>query len=60
MGTKPLDVQGVLSELQGPPEPSKEFDRATRLGHMHLHEEGPVVRDPSQNALVLTSAGEPG
>ncbi len=36
MGTDPLDLKGVVSELNEHPEPAGEFDRATRLGHVHL------------------------
>jgi catechol 2,3-dioxygenase len=37
MGTEPLDVDGVLSELNGHDEAWNGLDPATVLGHMHLH-----------------------
>lgn len=36
MGTEPLDVRGVLRELENDKEPWQGLDRATALGHMHL------------------------
>lgn len=36
MGTEPLDLQGVLAELEKEPAPSAALDPGTRLGHVHL------------------------
>ena len=37
MATDPLDLQGVLAELGGPPIQPFQLDPATRMGHIHLH-----------------------
>jgi catechol 2,3-dioxygenase len=37
MATDPLDIDGVLGELAGQPEPSALLDRGTVIGHVHLH-----------------------
>jgi catechol 2,3-dioxygenase len=37
MAVDPLDIDGVLGELEGDDRPWNGLDRQTRMGHMHLH-----------------------
>ena len=37
MGTEPLDVQGLLAELENSIDNGQGLPKNTRLGHMHLH-----------------------
>jgi catechol 2,3-dioxygenase len=37
MTTDPLDIEGILAELAGHPEPWSGLPAQTVLGHMHLH-----------------------
>jgi catechol 2,3-dioxygenase len=37
MATDPLDIQGILAELEPQPEPWAGLEAATTIGHVHLH-----------------------
>lgn len=47
MATDPLDIQGILAELEPQPEPWTGLEAATTLGHVHLH----VATIPSAEAF---------
>jgi len=53
MATDPLDVQGVLAELETQPAPWAGLEPETTIGHVHLH----VATIPSAEAFYVETLG---
>jgi catechol 2,3-dioxygenase len=53
MATDPLDIQGILAELESQPEPWTGLEPATTIGHVHLH----VATIPSTESFYVDTLG---
>jgi catechol 2,3-dioxygenase len=53
MAADPLDIKGVLAELEPQPEPWNGLETATTIGHVHLH----VATIPSAEAFYCDNLG---
>ncbi|MCK6626032.1 MAG: VOC family protein [Anaerolineae bacterium] len=53
MATDPLDVQGILAELETQPAPWAGLEPETTIGHVHLH----VATIPSAEAFYVETLG---